>query len=219
MRSPVRSKGAPVTAIDDGPNVAPSRPHLSPERVRTREFSRTQIGRRGYAEEEVRLFLERVAEDIAARDAEDASMRAMVLHFQSRLAEQRGDDRTPATTAVLSVEAVNILSRAQHEADATVARAQAYSRQLAADARQHADQILERAQAQADHAADAAVHGYRARAGDAYTPQFEELARRLTWARTFVTSLESVEVQLRTAREALAYEFDRLGDAGPAPGP
>jgi hypothetical protein len=75
------------------------------------------------------------------------------------------------------------------------------------------------AQARADHAADAAVHGYRARAGDAYTPQFEELARRLTWARTFVTSLESVEVQLRTAREALAYEFDRLGDAGPAPGP
>jgi DivIVA domain-containing protein len=201
-------------------DVAPSRPRLSPERVRTMEFSRTQIGRRGYAEEEVRLFLERVAGDIAARDAEDASMRAMVLHFQGRLAEQRGGgDRTPATTAVPSVEAVNILSRAQQEADATVAQAQAYSRQLAADARHHADQILVGAQARADHAADAAVHGYRARAGDAYTPQFELLARRLTWARTFVTSLESVEVQLRTAREALAYEFDRLGDAGPAPGP
>ena len=43
-------------------------------------------------------------------------------------------------------------------------------------------------------------------------------ARRLAWARTFLTSLESGEVKLRTAREALACELDRLGEAGPAPG-
>jgi DivIVA domain-containing protein len=207
-----------MTAIND-PDVKPTLPRLTPERVRKMQFTRTQIGRRGLAEDEVCLFLERVAEDIAARDAEDASMRAMVLHYQNTLADWRAEYRDPhgrpgaATGVVPSVEAVNILSRAQQEADSYVAQTQAYCRRLAVDARDHAQQILTEAQAQAEEAANLAVQGYRARSGDAYTPEFEELERRLAWARTFLSSLENVESQLRTAREALSYEFDRLGAA------
>lgn len=207
-----------MTAISNGPNVKPTLPRLTPERVRKMQFTRTQIGRRGLAEDEVTLFLERVAEDIAARDAEDASMRAMVLHYQNTLADWRAEYREPqgrtGTGAVPNVEAVNILSRAQQEADSYVAQTQAYCRRLAVDARDHAQQILTEAQAQAEEAANRAVQGYRARSGDTYTPEFEELERRLAWARTFLSSLESVEAQLRTAREALSYEFDRLGSAG-----
>ena len=207
-----------MTAISNGPNVKPTLPRLTPERVRKMQFTRTQIGRRGLAEDEVNLFLERVAEDIAARDAEDASMRAMVLHYQNTLADWRAEYRGPqarsGTSVGPSVEAVNILSRAQQEADSYVAQTQAYCRRLAVDARDHAQQILTEAQAQAEEAANRAVQGYRARSGDAYTPEFEELERRLAWARTFLSSLESVEAQLRTAREALSYEFDRLGSAG-----
>jgi len=206
-----------MTAIND-PDVKPTLPRLTPERVRKMQFTRTQIGRRGLAEDEVCLFLERVAEDIAARDAEDASMRAMVLHYQNPLADWRAEYRDPhgrtGTGVVPNVEAVNILSRAQQEADSYVAQTQAYCRRLAVDARDHAQQILAEAQAQAEEAANRAVQGYRARSGDAYTPEFEELERRLAWARTFLSSLENVEAQLRTAREALTYEFDRLGAAG-----
>jgi len=208
-----------MTAISNGPNVKPTLPRLTPERVRKMQFTRTQIGRRGLAEDEVNLFLERVAEDIAARDAEDASMRAMVLHYQNTLADWRAEYREPhgrtgpGAGVMPNVEAVNILSRAQQEADSYVAQTQAYCRRLAVDARDHAQQILTEAQAQADEAANRAVQGYRARSGDAYTPEFEELERRLAWARTFLSSLESVEAQLRTAREALSYEFDRLGSA------
>ncbi len=208
-----------MTAISNGPNIKPTRPRLTPERVRKMQFTRTQIGRRGLAEDEVNLFLERVAEDIAARDAEDASMRAMVLHYQTTLADWRAEHREPQGRTgtgggvVPNVEAVNILSRAQQEADSYVAQTQAYCRRLAVDARDHAQQILTEAQAEAEEAANRAVQGYRARSGDAYTPEFEELERRLAWARTFLSSLESVEAQLRTAREALSYEFDRLGSA------
>ena len=47
--------------------------------------------------------------------------------------------------------------------------------------------------------------------------QGSDLERRLTWARTFLASLENVETQLRTAREALSYEFEKLGEAGVRP--
>ena len=206
-----------MTAISNGPNVKPTLPRLTPERVRKMQFTRTQIGRRGWRRKRSASSSSRVAEDIAARDAEDASMRAMVLHYQSTLADWRAEYRDPhgrpAAGAMPSVEAVNILSRAQQEADSYVAQTQAYCRRLAVDARDHAQQILAEAQAQAEEAANRAVQGYRARSGDAYTPEFEELERRLAWARTFLSSLESVETQLRTAREALSYEFDRLGAA------
>jgi DivIVA domain-containing protein len=192
-------------------------PRLTPERVRTTQFTRSPIGRRGFSEEEVQIFLQRVAEDIAARDADDASMRATISHYQRTLAQwqaertdHRGEDPL-AQTRRPTVEAINILSRAQQEADSYVAQTQAYCRRLAVDARQHAEQILTEAQARAEEAAGQAVEEYRRRAGNDHSPEFEELERRLVWARTFLASLEAVETQLRTAREALSFEFDRLG--------
>jgi DivIVA domain-containing protein len=206
-----------MTSAAEAPQRQSSGPRLTPERVRTTQFTRSPIGRRGFSEEDVQLFLQRVAEDIAARDADDASMRATISHYQRTLAqwqsersEPRGEDPL-AQTRRPTVEAINILSRAQQEADSYVAQTQAYCRRLAVDARQHAERILAEAQAKAEEAAGLAVEEYRRRAGNDHAPEFEELERRLVWARTFLASLESVETQLRTAREALTFEFDRLG--------
>lgn len=74
---------------------------------------------------------------------------------------------------------------------------------------------MARAHAQADTAAEGAALDYRMRAGEGYTAGVEDLERRLAWARTFLSSLEAVETQLRTAREALSLEFERIS---PAPG-
>jgi DivIVA domain-containing protein len=201
---------------------------LVPERVRATEFARTPIGRRGLSEEEVARFLHRVADDLAARDAAEASLRAKVAHYKDTLiqwqreqAEGRSDDgqASAAVTAAPrpSVAAVNLLSQAQQQADAFVAQTQEYCRRLAADAHDHAQEILSEAQAQAEIAAENAVREYRVQAGESYTAESEELERRLVWARTFLASLETVETQLRTAREALAYEFDKLRRAGVTP--
>jgi DivIVA domain-containing protein len=192
---------------------------LTPDRVRSLQFTRTPIGRRGLSEDEVAQFLQRVADDIAARDAAEASLRAKVSHYKNTLvqwqreqSESRDGELTVgrSTPPGPSLEAVNILSQAQQEADAYVAQTQEYCRRLAADAHDHAEEILSDAQARAEDAAEDAVRDYRVRAGDTYTAEFEELERRLVWARTFLTSLETVEAQLRTAREALSYEFDRM---------
>jgi cell division initiation protein len=194
---------------------------LTPDRVRSTRFTRTPLGRRGLAEDEVRAFLQRMADDIATRDAAEASLRAKVSHYKNTLvqwqrehSETRADDfggvdPTPNAT----VEAVNILSRAQQEADAYVAQTQEYCRRLAADARDHAQTVLDDATAAADTAAEQAVAELRASGGAGHSPELEDLERRLAWARTFLASLESVETQLRTARAALAYEFEKLGDA------
>lgn len=206
---------------DEGTYPTRTAPRLTPARVRSTRFTRTPIGRRGFSEEEVSLFVQRVADEISARDAAEAALRAeigrtksLLVQWQSDQREQRGD--TGTTAARPNVEAINILSQAQQEADAYVAQAQEYCRRLALDAQQHAEAILVDAQARAEQAAEEAVRGYRARAGNRYTAEYEDLERRLAWARTFVTSLETVETQLRATREALAYEFSKLGDDGAA---
>jgi DivIVA domain-containing protein len=211
----------------DAPRPRPPAPRLTPERVRTMQFTRTPLGRRGLAEEEVQQFLQRVAEDIASRDADDASMRATISHYKSTLAHwqsEHGDYRDEAAMQRPTIEAVNILSRAQQEADSYVAQTQAYCRRIAVDARQHAQEILAEAQYQAEEAAQRAVEEYQAAAaaraaadtdtGD--NPQsleLEDLERRLVWVRTFLASLETVEAQLRSTREALSFEVDRIDTA------
>ncbi|HEX6568017.1 MAG TPA: DivIVA domain-containing protein [Acidimicrobiales bacterium] len=199
---------------------------LTPDRVRSMRFARVAIGRRGLSEEEVTQFLQRVADEIAARDASEASLRAKASHYKNTLvqwqreqSELRGDDDvTEPGPPRPTVEAINVLSRAQQEADAYIAQTQEYCKRLAMDAQQHARDILSDAQARAEAAAEDAVRNYRAIAGDSATAELEDLERRLAWARTFVTSLEAVEAQLRTAREALSHEFDKLGELAPPSG-
>lgn len=225
----------------------PRRPtqRLTPDRVRATRFSRSPIGRRGLSEDEVREFLQRVAEDIAARDIADASLRAQVAHYKNTLlqwqreqseaniaatptgdpaatADPTGAPSVDPTVAAAStprapVEAVNLLSRAQQEADAYIAQTQEYCRRLAAEAQDHAQEILRDARIQAEHAAERAAKDHRAHAESPYTAEPEDLERRLVWARTFISSLETVETQLRATREAVSYEFDRLGSPPPAP--
>jgi len=209
--------------MTDLPGEPARRPtqRLTPDRVRSIRFSRTTIGRRGVSEEEVGQFLHRVAEELAARDAAEASLRAKAQHYKNTLVqwqreqnESRDDDtgETPAATRP-PVEAVNILSRAQQEADAYIAQTQEYCRRLTADAERHADEIVNEARARASAAAVGTLLDDRAHATQTVAGDLAELERRLTWARAFITSLEAVEAQLRTAREALAYEFDRLDGA------
>jgi DivIVA domain-containing protein len=192
---------------------------LTPDRVRSMQFSRTPLGRRGVSEEEVRAFLTRVAEDIAARDASEASLRATIAHYKNTIAHWQTDEsgsrpvEMPAPQP--TIHAVNILSRAQQEADTYVAQTQEYCRRLALDARRHAEEILDDARARAEQAAAEAEAAHRAAAageanGADVGVDLQELEHRLVWARTFIASLETVEAQLRTAREALEYEFDRM---------
>ncbi|MFK4145179.1 DivIVA domain-containing protein [Streptomyces sp. NPDC004065] len=194
---------------------------LTPEQVRTKRFTRTPIGRRGLSEEEVGRFMLRVADEIAALHqdvaglwAENDRLRNFYRDRGERTDGPDGGDARPVLQRQPTVEAVNLLSRAQQQADSLIAQAREYARQVADQARRQYHDVLRQAQQQAQREAERAVLQYRARAGTHYSAEFEELERRLAWARAFLDAIQSVETQLKSAREALAYEVEKLAGAG-----
>lgn len=182
---------------------------LTPDRVRNQEFSRTKLGQRGYSADEVRAFLYRVAEDMAAGDQEKAELRADVERMRQWYKEHgiNMDSGAMAQRGGLSVDAVNILSRAQQTADAQIAEAEDYARRIIGQARQQYEQILQEAQRRAEEAAEQAAGAYREGSG-AQSAEAEELERRIAYLRTFA---EVTQVQLRAVLEGLAHEVDKLG--------
>jgi DivIVA domain-containing protein len=186
------------------------RQRLSPDRVRNKDFSRTKLGHRGFSEDEVRTFLYRIAEDMAASDMEKADMRAEVERLRNWYKDHGTDvpSAGAAQQARLNVDAVNLLSRAQQTADAQIAEAEDYARRLVAQARQQYEQMLQEAQQQAEEAASQAVNVYRS-SGEVQSAEAEELERRIAYLRTFA---EVTQVQLRAVLEGLTSEVNKLGN-------
>jgi DivIVA domain-containing protein len=202
---------SPTGEHDWGHPPVRQRHPLSPERVRTTEFSRTTIGRRGYHEDEVRMFLARVAEDLAASDAEKAALRAEIDRLRNYYRDHRIDvDSQQATDreAQPSIAAINLMSQAQQAVDAQVAQAEDYCRRLVAQAREHYENILREAAEQANLAAEQVSATYSSY-GEGGGVEREALERRIAWLRTFA---EVTQVQLRSVLEALTREVDKLGD-------
>jgi DivIVA domain-containing protein len=183
------------------------RQRLTPDRVRNKDFSRTKLGHRGFSEDEVRTFLYRLADDIAAGDMEKADLRAEIDRLKNWY-KDHGTDTGATQQTRLNVAAVNLLSRAQQTADAQIAEAEDYARRLVGQARQQYEQLLHEAQAQAEEAANRAVNVYRS-SGAVQSVEAEELERRIAYLRTFA---EVTQVQLRAVLEGLTNEVNKLGN-------
>ncbi|TDD24899.1 DivIVA domain-containing protein [Nonomuraea diastatica] len=90
-----------------GERPSNDRQRLTPERVRNKAFSRTKLGHRGYSEDEVRTFLYRMADDMAAGDMEKADLRAEVERLKNWYKDRGTDVTAPNANqqARLSVDA------------------------------------------------------------------------------------------------------------------
>ncbi|PRY00879.1 DivIVA domain-containing protein [Allonocardiopsis opalescens] len=206
-----------MTVSEDTWTTRGPQPRLSPEQVRAQEFGRTSLGRRGLNEDEVRQFLHRVAEEIAAGDAEKLSLRSDLERLRDRFratkdtGKRDSDDEQPQQQQPRrpSAEAVNVLAAAQQQADAYIAQAQDYARRVTVQAREQAELTLREAQERAEEAADEAGRVYRAQAGERYAAELEEMERRVAWLKTFC---HAVQVQMQAASDAFAKEIGRLGE-------
>lgn len=181
---------------------------MSANQLRNVQLGRTSLGRRGYTEEDVDNLLERLAVDIEAWGIQAASLRAdneryrdALREWHAHYAQEHQGQELPVRRTEAHVEAVNLLSRAQQNADALIAQAQTYARQVMVQAQQQAASTLADAQQQAEVAANQAVQEYRRQSGDMYAAELEEMQRRAAWLKGFV---KSIHVQLQAATDTVA---------------
>ena len=191
---------------------------LTPSDVHHVLFTRAGLGRRGYDEVEVDVFLERVQQELTRLIGEKADLRDEVSRLKAQLASAGSTSK--AASAVDSVtkeeaqlQAVRLLAAAQQTADTYVADAEKYSQRLTVDAREHSEQMVAEAREAArrmvaeaerlaNETASRTVDGELVSVGG---PSKEELDQQVAYLKTFG---QVVRVQLRAYLEALLRDVE-----------
>jgi DivIVA domain-containing protein len=199
---------------------------LTPSDVHHVLFTRAGLGRRGYDEVEVDVFLERVQQELTRLIGEKADLRDEVSRLKTQLANAGTGSRAASAVDTVTKEeaqlqAVRLLAAAQQTADTYVADAEKYSQRLTVDAREHSEQMV----AEAREAAKRMVAEAERLAGETATrtiegevvapggPTKEELDQQVAYLKTFG---QVVRVQLRAYLEALLRDVEEeWGKADP----
>ena len=183
---------------------------LNPGDVQNVRFTRAPMLRPGYVDSEVDRVMSRVAEELARHIAEKAALRDEVRALRAAL------DGVPVHEAP-SDQAVRILSSAQQTADAYVAEAEEFSRQMTSEARTVYEEELREARETAGaiiQAAQEAAARMAPAGSDAPGRSVEELEEQVAYLKAFGSA---VRVQLRSYLEALITDVEaEWGRADPA---
>ena len=186
---------------------------LNPADLHNVRFTRASMRRPGYVDAEVDRVMSRVAEELARHIAEKAQLRDEVRALRAHV------EGTPVHEAP-SDQAVRILSSAQQTADAYVAEAEEFSRQMTSEARtvyeEEVRQARENAGAiiQAAQEAAAKIGGGSPVGADAGGRTIEELEEQVAYLKAFG---QACRVQLRSYLEALISDVEtEWGRADPA---
>ncbi|MFI0409586.1 DivIVA domain-containing protein [Actinomadura sp. 3N508] len=203
--------------------VANEGTRLTPGELRSVEFARAALGRRGYDEEEVRAFLAYVEHELVQVFTNMARLGDEVNRLRAQAAAD-GTNGTVLAPEDAHFQAVRILSQAQQTADLYVADAERYTRELAHEARLHreailsdakgrAEQMLEHAHRKAAAVADAAVRtaeqharaSARPRGGALPDDERRAMEREIAYLRTYS---DVYRTHLRSYLEALLRNVD-----------
>lgn len=199
---------------------------LTPSDVHHVLFTRAGLGRRGYDEVEVDVFLERVQQELTRLIGEKADLRDEVSRLKAQLAQAGTGSKAPSavdsiTKEEAQLQAVRLLAAAQQTADTYVADAEKYSQRLTLDAREHSEQMVAEAReaakrmvAEAERlAGETAVRTIEGEVVAPGGPTKEELDQQVAYLKTFG---QVVRVQLRAYLEALLRDVEEeWGKADP----
>jgi DivIVA domain-containing protein len=182
---------------------------LSPHEIRNTRLR--QIGfRKGYDPAEVNALLQRVAEEIAARDGQISTLLNEVDRLQRELYARRHGQLPDSAPPGLDEALITQRIQAQQYVDELVAAAQTNAAHLVAQSRQQANEIIRAAHT----AAEQAARDYRVNAGADYSPDREELARLATLAQWAIRQFSGLRAQVDAtddaARQELGSILDRL---------
>src|SRR5215218_6046898 len=186
---------------------------LNPADLQNLRFTRASMLRPGYVDTEVDRVMSRVADELARHYAEKAALRDEVRALRAAL------DGAPVHEAP-SDQAVRILSSAQQTADAYVAEAEEFSRQMTSEARAVYEEEIQQARENAGaiiHAAQEAaarMTGSGPVGADAPQRSVAELEEQVAYLKAFG---QAVRTQLRSYLEALLTDVEtEWGRADPA---
>jgi DivIVA domain-containing protein len=183
---------------------------LNPADVQNVRFTRASLLRPGYVDTEVDRVMSRVAEELARHIAEKAALRDEVRALRAHV------EGIPVHEAP-SDQAVRILSSAQQTADAYVAEAEEFSRQMTSEARTVYEEEVRLARENAGaiiQAAQEAAARIIPAGADVPGRSVEELEEQVAYLKAFG---QAVRVQLRSYLEALITDVEaEWGRADPA---
>ena len=191
---------------------------LSPTDVQNVRFTRGSMMRPGYAEVEVDRFLARVATELSRSMTERAELRDQVHALREQIDSMQQEQ---AAQVAPSDQAVRILASAQQTADAYVAEAEEFSRQMTTEARHQYEELTRQARENAggiiqaaQEAAAKVGRGHGAPAAGAEQATSEELQEQIAYLRAFG---QATRTQLRAYLEALLADVEKeWGRADPA---
>ncbi|OMQ15571.1 hypothetical protein A7K94_0208480, partial [Modestobacter sp. VKM Ac-2676] len=177
---------------------------LTPDDVRSARFSHGSLLHPGYTEAEVDGFVDLVAEEVSRLGGENDQLRAQLAHLEAQLAEA-------SVRPSPSDQAVGILATAQQTADAYVAEAEEFSRQMTAEARAQYDEHLGQAREKAGAIIQAAQEAATRAVGEAPRPsagqpETEQLQEQIAYLRAFG---QATRTQLRAYLEALLSDVEK----------
>ncbi|MQA34447.1 DivIVA domain-containing protein [Modestobacter roseus] len=201
-----------MTTSEQAPGSGGPDHRLTPDDVRSARFSHGSLLHPGYTEAEVDGFVGLVAEEVARLSGENDQLRAQLDRLEGQLTEAA--DR-PAP----SDQAVGILATAQRTADAYVAEAEEFSRQMTAEARAQYEEHLGQARDKAGAIIQAAQEAATRVVGEAPRPavgqpETEQLQEQIAYLRAFG---QATRTQLRAYLEALLADVEKeWGHAHPA---
>jgi DivIVA domain-containing protein len=187
---------------------------LNPADLNNVRFTRASMLRPGYLDAEVDRVMSRVAEELARHISEKAALRDRVRALEAAL-------EGVVVPEAPSEQAVRILSSAQQTADAYVAEAEEFSRQMTSEARATYEEEIRQARENAGAIIQAAQEaaakigsGAAAIGGDTGQHSAEELQEQVAYLKAFG---QAVRVQLRSYLEALISDVEsEWGRADPA---
>ena len=202
---------------------------LTPGYLESLSFPRAPLARRGYDQNAVDHFVAQVLNELRVSTAEHERLLADLhrvqqenAHYRDYWRNQNSDlPRVATVEATLSVtlattEAVQVMSEAQRAADAHIAQAQGYAKQMVVTARRQYEEILTEAHQQAERAAEVAARlpasapaqlAVAEPAAAASDDDVRQWQGRAAYLRTFA---QVTQVQLRAVLDGLSKELDRL---------
>jgi DivIVA domain-containing protein len=209
-------------AKEDVQRYVRRRPRMTPMRIRNAQLAETRFGKRGYERDAVDELLTRIADDTQDATEEIRRLRAEIERLRS-FYRSKGTDVDAETTRLFDARQVAMLSRAQAEAERTIAEAQHQAVLEMNDTRAQAAAFLERVRREAE---DIRVQAELEASRSGANPAQDE--RLLGWLETIKRSVDAMLPALQGQFEGISrvlqwevYEREHggseLGFAEPEP--